>query len=94
MDAAAWMMIVDLPMPGSPVISAMLPCTSPPPSTRLSSPMPVSMRVAWLLCTSPMRTGLGALPSSAPEAVRLLTSAAGSGTTFSSTKEFQAPQMH
>ena len=43
MQAAACMIMVDLPMPGSPEISVREPPTRPPPRTRFSSPMPVSI---------------------------------------------------
>ena len=37
--------MVDLPMPGSPPIKITLPSTMPPPNTRSSSAMPVTMRL-------------------------------------------------
>ena len=42
-DAAACSSSVDLPMPGSPPTSVTEPGTSPPPSTRSSSPIPVDL---------------------------------------------------
>src|SRR5512147_1395145 len=44
--AAAWSRSVDLPMPGSPPTSTAEPGTSPPPSTRSNSAMPVGSRGA------------------------------------------------
>src|SRR5437868_2652318 len=44
---------VDLPMPGSPPISTPEPGTKPPPATRSSSAMPLSMRGGAAL--SPLR---------------------------------------
>ena len=85
--------IVDLPMPGSPPISVTLPSTMPPPSTRSSSPIPVTMRLfssvvlivlslsgVRLVCPG-TRAGAAALP---PDGL------AGSATT-SSTIVFHAP---
>src|SRR5688500_3877666 len=43
---------VDLPIPGSPPISTALPATSPPPSTRSSSPMPEELRAASCVSAS------------------------------------------
>ena len=57
---------VDLPMPGSPPISTTEPCTSPPPSTRSSSPIPVSVRASVVNATSVsgvMRATPAALPA-------------------------------
>ncbi len=48
---------MDLPMPGSPPISTSEPFTTPPPSTRSSSPMPVVVRPSASTGTSPMGTG-------------------------------------
>ena len=45
MFAAACSSSVDLPMPGSPPSSTSDPGTTPPPSTRSNSPMPVERRV-------------------------------------------------
>ncbi len=56
---------VDLPMPGSPPISTTEPCTRPPPSTRSSSPMPVSVRASVVSITSVSGVILGA-PAAAP----------------------------
>ena len=48
---------VDLPMPGDPPSSTSEPGTSPPPSTRSSSPMPVSSRACFSAATSASRVG-------------------------------------
>ena len=86
--------IVDLPMPGSPPISVTLPMTIPPPRTRSSSLMPVTMRLfsfggadAFQLlrhkaCLPVTRGAAAALPEDA---------LAGSATT-SSVMVFHAPQ--
>ena len=44
--AATWSRSVDLPIPGSPPSRTTEPATSPPPSTRSSSPMPTGRRTA------------------------------------------------
>ena len=44
---SAMFVSVDLPMPGDPPSSTSEPGTSPPPSTRSSSPMPVSSRACF-----------------------------------------------
>ena len=49
-----------LPTPGSPPTSTTDPATRPPPSTRLSSSRPVSMRAVVSKSTSARRTGAGA----------------------------------
>ena len=54
---AASSMSVDFPMPGSPPISTSEPRTRPPPSTRSSSPMPVSVRSLRSMTTSLSVTG-------------------------------------
>ena len=53
--------IVDLPMPGAPPISTSEPGTMPPPSTRSSSPMPVSNRASAGASTSRERHRLRGL---------------------------------
>ena len=86
--------IVDFPMPGSPPMSVTLPMTMPPPSTRSSSLMPVTMRlfssvvlILFSFCGTrlvcPATRGAAA---ALPEAVF-----AGSATT-SSVMVFHAPQ--
>ncbi len=93
---AACMIIVDFPIPGSPDIKVREPLTIPPPKTLFSSPMPVSILVkfpdftsesltAFILCTG---------PSSPATLARLLLSFSLADIIFSSTMEFQAPQMH
>ena len=52
---------VDLPMPGSPPIRMSEPRTRPPPSTRSSSPMPVSVRSPRSITTSV--SGIGRVPA-------------------------------
>src|SRR5688572_15776156 len=44
MRAAAWSKRVDLPMPGSPPIRVAEPATSPPPTARSNSAMPLLIR--------------------------------------------------
>ena len=85
---AACMMIVDLPIPGSPEIRTSDPLTSPPPSTLFSSPIPVLILWYSLVPTSFNFVGF------APSVVRLLESSFAGSIAFSSTKEFHAPQMH
>ena len=48
-------------MPGSPPKRIKEPGTIPPPSTRLSSPSVVSIRISWLESISFIRKGFGAL---------------------------------
>jgi len=86
--ASACSSSVLLPTPGSPPRSVTEPGTSPPPSTRSSSGIPVERGDPWETSTSPMRwAGLAA--SSATPAASDEMSLAGSST--SSTKVFQAP---
>ncbi len=56
---------VDLPMPGSPPTSTTAPSTSPPPSTRSNSPMPVLTRASslWRTSLSAVIFGASALPA-------------------------------
>ena len=49
---ATWRSSVDLPMPGSPPMSTSEPGTSPPPNTRLNSPIGIVMRWWELLSIS------------------------------------------
>ena len=87
-------MIVDLPIPGSPEIKVSDPLTIPPPKTLFSSPIPVSI---LLYSALPIILSLDALllfPSALVIPLRLLASSSLTSTTFSSTKEFHAPQMH
>ena len=63
--ASAAVVIVDLPIPGAPPISTRDPGTSPPPSTRSNSPMPVVSRSTLGASTSPSGTGVSARPPSA-----------------------------
>ena len=80
-----------MPIPGSPLISVSEPLISPPPSTRFSSPMPVSIRSVSPETISRMGAGLMIRRSrffedrEAEAAVSAI---------FSSVKLFQAPQMH
>ncbi len=60
----AWSSSVLLPMPGSPASSVTDPATSPPCSTRSSSPTPVGIGAAARASTSPIGTG----PSTATRA--------------------------
>ena len=50
--SAAWSSSVDLPMPGSPPSRITEPATSPPPSTRSSSALPLEARVSVSSVTS------------------------------------------
>src|SRR5207247_9662052 len=54
--ANAWINSVDFPTPGSPPNSTKLPATSPPPSTRSSSPIPLFLRSAALIWTTSVRS--------------------------------------
>ena len=83
------MMIVDLPMPGSPEISTSEPRTRPPPSTRLNSPIPVSILLYSLVPTSLSRAGPAVLLL-----LRLESAAGAAGSGVSSTNEFHAPHTH
>src|SRR5215207_782064 len=74
---------VDLPIPGEPPRSTSEPGTSPPPSTRSSSAMPVVRRATATALTSARRTGRAALPGVAARR-------AGAG--CSSTSVFHSPQ--
>ncbi len=67
-DASAWSTRVLLPIPGSPPISTSEPGTSPPPSTRSSSPMPVGRRSCAASRSSARRGASGAGPSGARRA--------------------------
>ena len=58
---------LDLPMPGSPASRTIEPGTSPPPSTRSSSPMPVRRRFA---CSSGTSASGTTRPASAGAAAR------------------------
>ena len=81
---------VDLPMPGEPPSRTSEPGTSPPPSTRSSSPIPVfsrGIRGAW---TSDSVTGLTARPAGAP--VRAEGPRDPPGTATSSLSVFHSPQ--
>src|SRR5574344_339630 len=49
---------VDLPMPGSPPNSVILPATRPPPNTRLSSPSRMLMRTSSCVSIFDIETGL------------------------------------
>lgn len=53
---------VDLPMPGSPPTSISEPSTTPPPSTRSSSPMPVVARALVSSGISERRIALAPVP--------------------------------
>ena len=50
-DADAWSSSVDLPMPGSPLMSTREPATSPPPRTRLNSARGRGIRSAASITT-------------------------------------------
>ena len=95
--AAACMISVDLPMPGSPEISVSEPGTSPPPSTLLNSAIPVSIRsLCGAASTDFSGMALARFPPAAPLAAppRRRLSSTASSVTFCSNIEFQAPQMH
>ena len=79
---------MDLPIPGEPPSSTSDPGTSPPPSTRSSSPIPVASRATRSAATSASRTG-----RTAP-ATRAAAAAAGPARASrrSSTSVFHAPQ--
>ena len=64
--AQAWISSVDLPMPGSPPISVAEPGTKPPPATRSSSPMPVTMRGSGSDSPARSSSGKGRPPAAAP----------------------------
>ena len=63
---SAALVSVDLPMPGEPPMRTSEPGTTPPPSTRSSSPMPVPSRSIRAASTSPSATGVSARPERAP----------------------------
>ena len=76
---------VDLPIPGEPPSSTSDPGTSPPPSTRSNSPMPVGSRGRRSARTSASLTGRAAVPA-------LRFAAAAATGRDSSTSVFHAPQ--
>src|SRR4051812_25184351 len=93
MFAAACNSKVDLPMPGSPPISTSDPGTTPPPSTRSNSSMPVERRAETSVSMSSYSRG-PAVAASEYREVALAAPApapADAGTARSSTIESHAP---
>ncbi len=68
--ASAMVVSVDLPMPGSPPIRISEPGTSPPPSTRSNSSMPVGSRSWRVASTSASGCGLRTWPVCLTAALR------------------------
>jgi hypothetical protein len=86
--ASACRTSVDLPMPGSPPINTTDPGTTPPPSTRSSSPMPLEQRSSRAGATAVIGSGCRAAPP--PRAARA--PALGSTASRSSTSVFHSWQ--
>ena len=78
---------VDLPMPGSPPNKITAPSTSPPPSTRSSSPMPVGSRGTSAAVT--LESSCTCVVSAAHDWKRAFF---GSGAAMPSCKVFHSPQ--
>ena len=86
--------MVDLPTPGSPLNSTTPPSTMPPPSTRSSSAMPVTMRLfSSVVLISDSRRAVRLVTPSARTAARTAAPALGASATTSSCMVFQLPQL-
>ncbi len=71
-DERTWKSRVDLPMPGGPKTSVTEPATTPPPSTRSSSPTPVGSGFAPSVDTAHSATGGARGTAPAPDRARAL----------------------
>ena len=87
--------MVDLPTPGSPLSRTTPPSTMPPPSTRSSSAMPVTIRLfsSVVLMSDSRRAVRLVTPSGRGAALAAGLPALGASATTSSCMVFQLPQL-